>query len=258
MSTSSALASARRRRAGNVSSSLNDKQEENIIEQQQQPVRISPIQLLQFHEERIKKLEENLSKGINGDYEKENVGSYMDFEEINRAVDLKINSINFESINKDIELQLVKINSAIDELKQKYSKLDEFKTMLIKTQSDLYDNVKNINSFSQKLSIIENKLDKTDTINSIYRDLDSTGDNILEKLLNDDSNLINYSSKEIDISNDNLSDVSINYISINTNNLTDETNDFNTPIASKEVFEYNSNENSENNDNNENDENDEN
>ena len=52
MSTSSALASARRRRAGSVSS-INEKSEENILEQQEQ-IRITPMQLLQIHEERLK------------------------------------------------------------------------------------------------------------------------------------------------------------------------------------------------------------
>ena len=65
MSTNSALASARRRRAGVISTQNNDKQVENFVENEKQ-IKITPIELLQFHEERIKKIE----KIINDDYKR--------------------------------------------------------------------------------------------------------------------------------------------------------------------------------------------
>ena len=188
MSTSSALASARRRRAGNMSS-VNEKPEENILEQQEQ-IRITPMQLLQMHEERLKLLEEkyNNTKENNKEYTNMvDLGNNINIDDLYRHIDLKINSINLQPSNNNIEIEMKNINDKINELQKIYSKLDEFKSMLIKNQSDLYDSVNNINSLSEKIINIEDKIDRTDSlnsdiINSIYKELDNTGDNILEKL----------------------------------------------------------------------------
>ena len=198
MSTSSALASAKRRRANlnqqgapGGSNLPNNSIPETDVESEQKP-KFTPIQLLQLHEIRLKKLEtmlnENVEKNISNeninDNSNKNLTSYVDKsiatvkDNLEKLIDLKMSNkevkLNQDDIEKIVETKLInnasKMNDSnienmislkiknvtdkLDELKNDVKELDVFKNMLIKNQSDIIDNTKTINEVSMKINDI--------------------------------------------------------------------------------------------------------
>ena len=205
MSTSSALASAKRRRAAvaNQPVSGNNQMPESELEPEQKP-KFTPIQLLQLHEVRIKKLEMLLNENIpdhaynNKDSKDSKDNKNIDLERhvekslanmkkmidnksdltregIEELIDSKIlnkqSSFSNNDINQMIDLKVVDIRDKINSLANDLKELDTFKSMLIKNQSDIIDNNKMLNVVSMKFNdFITQYTDTKDDDSSIADD----------------------------------------------------------------------------------------
>lgn len=250
MSTSSALASAKRRRANlNQPPTVGNAQVEP--EPETKP-KFTPVQLLQLHELRIKKLEvalmennelssrESNTNAISNTRLRESAGvaeNNIEILNMKEALDNKIK--NLSSILKPLEDKLTELYENYSNLKEQLKELDTFKIMLIKNQSDIIDNHKIISDLNKKVEDINKQQDKNDHLEEFYNQLNNNSDDLLEKLIsnmnNTNINIINSTEEENldnildidyikeqsktvevesenDISNDNI-DASLNYVS---------------------------------------------
>ena len=185
MSTSSALASAKRRRAAVANQPVSGSNQilESELEPEQKP-KFTPIQLLQLHEIRIKKLEslliENIPDHVNNNNNNNNnkdidlecrvekslanmknmIDNKSDLtrEYIEELIDSKIlnkqSSVSNNDINQIIDLKVVDIRDKINSLVNDLKELDTFKNMLIKNQSDIIDNNNMLNVVSMKINTL--------------------------------------------------------------------------------------------------------
>ena len=186
MSTSSALASAKRRRAANLNQPGSGNNQMPEPEQEpgpEQKPKFTPIQLLQLHELRIKKLEMLLSENTSADvYNNNNNNNNNNKEDLERHVEKSLadmkktidnksilsrldidelidsklsnshSSLSKNDINQIIDSKVVDINDKVNTLVNDLKELDTFKTMLIKNQSDIIDNNKMLNVVSMKIN----------------------------------------------------------------------------------------------------------
>ena len=188
MSTSSALASAKRRRAAGANQPVSGSNQmpESELESEQKP-KFTPIQLLQLHEIRIKKLEmllnenphdnvydnndnnnnndNNSNSNSNNEYLEKSLANMKKMIEsktdLNRSyfedlIDSKISNneggLSKNDINELIDSKIVNINDKMAALVNDLKELDTFKNMLIKNQSDIIDNNKMLNVVSMKIN----------------------------------------------------------------------------------------------------------
>tara|TARA_B100000787_G_C16198369_1_gene302777 strand:+ start:6091 stop:7068 length:978 start_codon:yes stop_codon:yes gene_type:complete len=154
MSGSAANASARKRRAGNG-------EEEPVNNQQNKPPDkrgLSPLQILQAHENRLKKLEEKPSETIYSEKNDEtkpvkNISVNTTDIENKIKKDLEILSNNHKAIEDRTNIELSRLSKNIEDLvnensslKTEINELKDIKLLLIKTQTlgletskDVYD-----------------------------------------------------------------------------------------------------------------------
>jgi len=184
MSTSSALASAKRRRAAGANQAVSGSNQipESELESEQKP-KFTPIQLLQLHEIRIKKLEmllnenthdhvydnndnnDNNSINSNNEYLEKSLANMKKMIEsktdLNRSyfenlINSKLSNneggLSKNDINELIDSKILNISDKISTLVNDLKELDTFKTMLIKNQSDIIDNNKMLNVVSMKIN----------------------------------------------------------------------------------------------------------
>lgn len=211
MSTSSALASAKRRRAN-----LNQPAAVGNAQVESEPVtkpKFTPVQLLQLHELRIKKLEaalmennelssrESFTNAISNTRLTENTRgteNNIDILNIKEELDNKIN--NLSSILKPLDDKLIQIYENYNNLKEELKELNTFKMMLIKNQSDIIDNNKTINDLNKKVEDINKQQDKDERLEEFYNQLNNNSDDLLEKLIsnmnNANLNIINPTEEE--------------------------------------------------------------
>jgi len=162
MSGSAANASARRRRAGNTEEESTNIQDNNKSEKKG----ISPLQILQAHEHRLKKLEE-----------KKEILSYNDDNEKN----ISVNNVEIETkIKKDLELlsnnnklieertknELLMLSEKIDilinennSLKNEINELKDIKLLVIKSQALGLETSKDVYDMKLELTNINNKIE---------------------------------------------------------------------------------------------------
>ena len=139
MSGSSANAAARRRRA-EPTPSINrqiktEPVNKNVSVQSDQSNKISPLQILQNHEEQITNLTENLEQVINDIMEKK-LGFYTE-----KIKNMELHQTNLTNkMDMMSKTQETSTNSNIDKMNLEFSKqLHEFKDMLIKNQASVLD-----------------------------------------------------------------------------------------------------------------------
>ena len=151
MSGSSANAAARRRRA-EPTPTINrqiktEPVNKNVSVQPDQSNKISPLQILQNHEEQITNLTENLDKVINDIMEKK----LIFYTEKIKNMELHQTNLtnNMDMMSKTIETTT---NTNIDKMNLEFSKqLHEFKDMLIKNQASVLD-------FSNELTNLKDRI----------------------------------------------------------------------------------------------------
>ncbi len=238
MSTSSALASAKRRRAAVANQPVSGSNQilESELEPEQKP-KFTPIQLLQLHEIRIKKLESLLPDHAYNNNNNNNNNNNKDIdierhvekslanmkkmienksdltrEYIEELIDSKIlnkqSSVSNNDINQMIDLKVVDIRDKINSLVNDLKELDTFKNMLIKNQSDIIDNNNMLNVVSMKINTLITQTVDADNNDSSDSDNDNENESFdmaemvkLFKQMNGGEELLEKFVQENDIDN---------------------------------------------------------
>ena len=240
MSGSSAMASARRRRAGNpdppiqsnqVTSQNNDQGNNVEISSSQ---RMTPLQILKIHDDKLKILEESINKinlidktnnngsNINSNINKVNELNEIKFEQLNTKIIhlseiVKSLQINIENISK---LNIIE-NDQYKIMNDGILEMNNLKNLIIDTQKDII-NIKNDINLSKSL------YDKHDNIlqNLNFENTDNDAEMLFKSVLEEQLNS-NFSFDKISISNDDeydnndlniLNDIEVVNINNNSNN----------------------------------------
>lgn len=226
MSTSSALASAKRRRAN-----LNQPPTGGNIQIEPEPEskpRVTPVQLLQLHELRIKKLEAALMTNNELTVHKETsnnnsnnikVENNIHILNVKKELDDKINKTllandnNLSNLLNPLENKMKEIDEKYNKLKEELKELEEFKKMLIKNQSDIIDNINLVHDLSKQIDNINTQESNDEQIEKFYDQLNNNSDELLEKLISNMNNTsLNIHNSEED-SNENIETIlNINYL----------------------------------------------
>jgi len=237
MSGSSAMASARRRRAGNPdppTQSSHVVNENNNLEVSSSQ-RMTPLQILKIHDDKLKILEEcinkinltdqtnnnvlNTNSNINTNIDKVNELNEIKFEQLNTKIGhlseiVKSLHINIENISK---LNIIE-NDQYKIINDGILEMNNLKNLIIDTQKDII-NIKNDISLSKSLH------DKHDSIlqNLNFENTDNDAEMLFKSVLEEQLNT-NFSFDKISISNDEEYDINdinisndIEVVTINNN-----------------------------------------
>lgn len=217
MSSSSAIASARRRRATNDTSqpTQNSNNTQDINQETGVKNRVNFITILEFHENRIKRLEKELALVKDAkNLVVNNSGIDLSSNELDEIIsNCNSNFTNIEKINENTGLEIKSLHQEIDDLKKSNT---ELQNIIIKTQSLALESSNLVNKLSEKIEDIDKLQRLQDNTNKTSDGLDFS---ILSKLFNSDSlNLDEYSdsnnsseieasTSKVDIIDDSTSDV---------------------------------------------------
>lgn len=231
MSTSSALASAKRRRANQNTLAQDNKGQPIQKQEPEPPQKFTPVQLLQYHELRISKMEQfleniQISNESGDDVSSDNTNNLnttntinfetlnnnnKNIEELSNTLDNRVNLMKNEletNINdlsaktqENLEKIMSELNTKINTVAGELKELETFKNMLIKNQSDIIDNNKIINDLSAKVNNIETVGKNEVNIEQFYNDLNNNSDELLEKLLSSSMNTLNIDSENLNDDN---------------------------------------------------------
>jgi len=197
MSGSSAVASARRRRAGTQSEigqpQQSDRQNINEMEEK----KMTPLEVLQLHDDKLSNLETNLDSRIN------NIIKEKLNKEIDEIVSLKVQNIN-DTI-KSILLNIEKLSEFTNLNEKNSSKINDLineinalKMLVIKSQTLALETNRDLIKVKDNVIDLENKFNKIDNlIDSDIEIMNEDGNNKQESNNNDDDlNSIKNSIKE--------------------------------------------------------------
>ena len=229
MSGSSAMASARRRRAGNPDPPIQSNQVTNQNNDQGNNVeitsnqRMTPLQILKIHDDKLKILEESINK-INL-IDKTNNNNYNINSNVNKANEL--NEIKFEQLNTKI-IHLSEIVKSLQVNIENISKLniienDQYKIMndgileMNNLRNIIINTQKDIITIKDDITQSRNMYEKHDTIlqNLNFENTDNDAEmlfkSVLEEQLKDNlnnniSNSLNFEKIEIDYNEDTNND----------------------------------------------------
>ena len=213
MSGSSANAAARRRRA-EPTPSINrqiktEPVNKNVSVQPDQSNKISPLQILQNHEEQITNLTENLDKVINDIMEKKLIFytekiKNMELHQTNLTNKMDMMSKTIETIT----------NTNIDKMNLEFSKqLHEFKDMLIKNQASVLDFSNELTNLKDSIGENQNQIQwLSEKSNIDRRDIEtSMTDSIDENKINSTKMLFDALLKnnlfQSELDNENILDI---------------------------------------------------
>lgn len=236
MSGSSANASARRRRAGNTEEESTNIQDNNKSEKKG----ISPLQILQAHEHRLKKLEENKEILSYNDDNEKNISVNNVEIETKIKKDLELLSNNNKLIEERTKNELLMLSEKIDilinennSLKNEINELKDIKLLVIKSQAlgletskDLYDmklELTNINNKIEDKKYYENDKDVYMMNKEENSGLELLKDLLMSKMGN---NYTDYNENDR-LSEETSPDIKISNEKNSTIDLTNEINDLN-------------------------------
>merc|ERR1712196_218026 len=158
MSGASAVASARRRRADPTPSIIKPEAKSDTIKQEKnneinEKQVLTPLQILQMHDKKIKDLETNLETNL---------------ESIIVEISKKVLSENIKYFNLDkeeVKKEIVEFDSApiLKEIDTLSNKFDELKTLLIKSQQTTNESSNEMLKIKDKILGLEEHVNKIET-----------------------------------------------------------------------------------------------
>ena len=247
MSGSSAMASARRRRAGNVetpiqsnqsnqNSSQNNVQDSNLVATSNQ--RMTPLQILKIHDDKLKILEESINKINLLDLTNNKVNSNENHTNNNTNNNTinnnKLNEIKFEQLNSQI-IHLSEIVKSLQINIENISKLNIIENDQYKIINDgileinnlknlVLDTQKNIIDIKNDISLTKSSYEKHDTIlqNLNFENTNNDAEMLFKSVLEEQMNG-NFSFDKIIINHDDDEEIddkdnAVNIVNLNFNN----------------------------------------